>query len=103
MANAKADYTGVQPVEEYEKLLVNDNANDLYHLVDTKDDVLFNDRVFFMRLPLIIGGGIEYNLSGNTSLYAGLRVDNGFTNTFNKDEKTKANLNYVSITAGIFF
>jgi hypothetical protein len=56
-----------------------------------------------MRLPLIIGGGIEYNLSGNTSLYAGLRVDNGFTNTFNKDEKTKANLNYVSITAGIFF
>jgi hypothetical protein len=103
LANAKADYTGVQPVEEYEKLLVNDNANDLYHLVDTKDDVLFNDRVFFMRLPLIIGGGIEYNLSGNTSLYAGLRVDNGFTNTFNKDEKTKANLNYVSITAGIFF
>jgi hypothetical protein len=103
LANAKADYTGVQPVEEYEKLLVNDDANDLYHLVDFKDDVLFNDRVFFMRLPLIIGGGIEYNLSGNTSLYAGLRVDNGLTNTFNKDEKTKANLNYVSITAGIFF
>lgn len=103
LANAKADYTGVQPVDDYTKLDVNDSDNDIYHLVDTRDDVLFNDRVFFMRLPLIIGGGIEYNLSGNTSLYTGLRIDNGFTNTFNKDEKTKANLNYLSITAGIFF
>lgn len=103
LANAKVDYTGVQPVEEYEKLGPNDDANDVYHLIDTKDDVLFNDRVFFMRIPMIIGGGIEYNLSGNTSLYTGLRIDNGFTNTFNRDEKTKANLNYLSITAGIFF
>ncbi len=103
LADAKADYTGVVPEEEYSKLEVNDKSNDIYHLVDTKDNVTFDDKVFFMRIPLIIGGGIEYNLSGNTSLYTGVRVDNGFTNTFNKDEKTKANLNFVSINAGIFF
>jgi hypothetical protein len=103
LARAKADYLGVTPEDEYAKLAVNDKDNDKYHLVDSKDNALFNDKVFFIRIPLIIGAGIEYNLAGNTSLYAGLRMDNGFANTFTKDDKTKANLNYVSINAGIFF
>lgn len=103
LAGVKADYLGVTPADEYAKLDVNDKDNDKYHLIDTKDDVVFNDKVFFIRVPLIIGAGIEYNLSGNTSLYTGLRLDNGFTNTFPKDEKTKANLNYLSVTAGLFF
>ena len=103
LAGARADYKGVAPEDDYSKLAVNDEDNNKYHLRDSKDNVVFNDKVFFIRMPLIIGAGIEYNLSGNTSLYAGLRMDNGFTNTFTKDDKTKANLNYVSINAGIFF
>lgn len=103
LAGVKANYSGVTPEDEYAKLAVNDKDNDKYHLVDSKDDATFNDKVFFLRIPLIIGAGIEYNLAGNTSLYTGLRMDNGFTNTFTKDDKTKANLNYVSINAGIFF
>ena len=103
LANAKANYVGVTPSDEYAKLAVNDSDNDKYHLVDSKDDAVFNDKVFFIRMPLIVGAGIEYNLAGNTSLYTGLRIDNGFTNTFTKDDKTKANLNFISINAGIFF
>jgi hypothetical protein len=34
---------------------------------------------------LIVGGGIEYNLSGSTSLMAGITFNNGFSNIFSSD------------------
>lgn len=103
LASAKADYQNVQPADEYAKMAVNDKENDKYHMAQVKDGEVFNDKVFFVRVPLVVGAGIEYNLAGNTSLYTGLRFDNGFTNTFIKDSQTKANLNYVSLNVGLFF
>ena len=52
---------------------VNDNEGDAF----TSEN--FNDRVSIVRFPLIIGGGVEYGMAGNTSLYAGLRYNNSFT------------------------
>lgn len=45
----------------------------------------YNDEINLFRAALIIGAGVEYNLSGNTSLVAGVSFNNGFTNIFSKD------------------
>jgi hypothetical protein len=103
LIGAKGDYVGAEPSEDYSKLDINDAENDKYHLINTKDSKEFDDKVFLIRVPLIIGAGIEYNLSGTTSLYTGLRIDNGFSNTFVKDKNTKALTNFVSINLGLFF
>lgn len=63
----------------------------------------FEDDIFIARLPLIIGGGIEYGLAGNTSLYAGIRSNNGFTDIFVKDKNISATNSFVSIDLGLFF
>ncbi len=79
-----------------------------------------------LRMALIIGAGAEYNLSGSTSIIAGLTFNNGFTNIFKKEEKglkldssgnplfsetdgndetfqLKANGSYLGLTIGILF
>ncbi len=63
----------------------------------------FDDQVFLVRLPLIIGAGIEYKLAGSASLYAGFRFNNSFSDMFIKDKSASAKNNYVSINAGVFF
>ncbi len=45
------------------------------------EDEDISDDVRFFRVPLIVGGGIEYNLSGSTSILAGLTYSNGITNS----------------------
>lgn len=82
----------------------------------------------FFRPALAISLGAEYNLSGNTNIYFGVKFSNGFMNTFtNKfttyeiddnglvkmdntgknpvESQTKANAysNYLSLLFGIFF
>ncbi|MFM6984353.1 MAG: hypothetical protein ACKOXF_09480 [Chitinophagaceae bacterium] len=51
---------------------------------------------------MVLGAGIEYNLSGNTSFYSGLRFNNGFTD-FLDDNRTKAINNVVGLEIGLFF
>ena len=77
--------------------LVNDNEGDPF----TTDN--FNDQVFLLRVPLIIGGGIEYRMAGSTSLQAGIRFTNSFTDMLVKDKDVLAKNNYVAITAGVLF
>lgn len=99
LLGARADVTG-GPEEWGERannIRVNDKSNDEFQFAD------FDDKVFFMRLPLIIGAGIEYSLAGNASLYLGFRVNNGFTNVFVADEATSARNNLVSLSTGVFF
>lgn len=43
------------------------------------------DNVNFMKASLIIGAGVEYNISGNTMLVAGLTFSNGLTNILKGD------------------
>jgi hypothetical protein len=86
------------PEEDIKSIKTNDNGDDMFHATE------FDDQVRFVNIPLIIGGGIEYNLSGNTSIYANLRYENGFTNVLNdKKSKTGAFSKNVSLSLGVFF
>ncbi|MBL7812517.1 MAG: outer membrane beta-barrel protein [Bacteroidetes bacterium] len=62
----------------------------------------FQDNVVPLRLPLVLGAGIEYNISGKTALVAGLRFDNAFTDLF-WDKNVKGRNNYLGIQLGLFF
>ena len=53
------------------------------------------------NLSMIIGGGIEYSLTGNTVLLAGITFNNGFLDVL--DNKEKTNSNYLALTIGILF
>lgn len=86
------EYTVKDPTD----VPTNSSEGDDYAFSDFEDDISF------FRIPLIIGAGIEFNVSGNTSLYTGVRMDNGFSDIF-KDDKTKAISNFVSLNAGVFF
>ena len=61
-----------------------------------------------------MGGGIEYNIAGTTSLLVSVNYHNGFTNTLKKEsnhllgtdlDKVEQNstLNFVSLSVGILF
>lgn len=51
----------------------------------SNEDVDYDAEINLFRASLIIGAGVEYNLSGNTSLIVGVTYNNGFTNLFSKD------------------
>ncbi len=81
--------------------------------------------IFFINMNLTVGAGIEYSISGNTTLMLGLTYNNGFINQLDKkanligangkaaldidgepiyaDKDPSANMNYVSLNIGIFF
>jgi hypothetical protein len=44
------------------------------------DNLNVSDNIKLYRAGLIIGGGGEFDISGNTSIVAGLTFNNGFTN-----------------------
>lgn len=69
------------------------------------------DFAYPLRIALAVGGGLEYNFSGNTSAIVGLKYSNGFTNV-GKDkvkvdgvefEQPKAKLHYFELTIGALF
>ncbi len=61
------------------------NGTDPVTVSEEDQDVTKETNLF--RFPLIIGAGVEYNLSGNTSIVAGLVYNNGFTNVFSWGNK----------------
>ena len=50
---------------------------------------------------VVIGGGVEYKISGSTVLLAGLQFNNGFLDAF--DGTPKVDTNYLALTLGILF
>ncbi len=54
-----------------------------------------------LNLSMIIGGGVEYTLSGQTVLVGGIQFNNGFLDVFDGDPKV--NSNYLALTLGILF
>lgn len=76
----------------------------------TDEDIMDNTQLF--KASLILGLGMEFNFSGNTSALVGVTYNNGFTN-INKDteitdaqgNKTelKAKQSYLELTLGVFF
>jgi hypothetical protein len=99
LLRARADIRGSNPFEANDptRILVNKTEGDDFEFDN------FNDKVSFIRVPLIIGAGIEYSLAGNTSLYTGVRIENSFTNVFPADDRTDAKNNMFSLAAGFFF
>ncbi|PCJ63646.1 MAG: hypothetical protein COA58_16040 [Bacteroidetes bacterium] len=78
-----------------------------FNLNEAEGDVFetneFDDKVFLFRFPLIIGGGIEYQMAGSTSLQGGIRFTNSFTDMFVKDKVASAKNNYFALSLGILF
>jgi hypothetical protein len=97
LLKSKADISSTPKVKSNDEDLEDANVN------SSKDEYVgFDDNTNFFRVSLIMGLGIEYGLSENTSLMAGLRFDNGFTDVFN-DKNTKGINNYLSLNVGVFF
>jgi hypothetical protein len=116
---AKADDVD-QFLREYNK---DDQLWEVSERVDDKNQqVVVKKDIITPRVSLIIAGGIEYNVSGSTSIIVGLTFDNGFTNTLKGDgveEKSegiplispegpvtydlKAYSNFLALTVGLLF
>ncbi|MCC6720760.1 MAG: outer membrane beta-barrel protein [Bacteroidia bacterium] len=82
--------------DDIKKIKTNEGAEDQFQFDNFEDDISF------IVLPLIIGGGAELKLSGNTSLMMGLRFENGFNDIFKSNSTTVFSKN-ISLSAGIFF
>jgi len=78
-----------------------------YSTIDDEGDTYttnnFNDQVFLIRMPLIIGAGVDYQLAGSASLHAGIRFSNSFSDMLFKDKNVGAQQKYVSFSLGVFF
>lgn len=101
MIGNKADLSGDLPA-----IIADDDPTDFNLNKEEGDDfavVGFEDKVFPVRVGLIIGGGIEYSLAGSTSLYTGIRLNNGFTDLFVADKGVDAFNGLVSLNVGLFF
>ena len=73
-----------------------------YTLNGTESNVDVKDDINNFNLSMIIGGGLEYTLSGSTTLLVGVQFNNGFLDVIDGDE-IKANSNYLALTIGILF
>ena len=62
---------------------------------DIKDDI--NN----LNMSMIISGGVEYNISGNTNLLLGLVFNNGFSDI--ADGEFNAKSNYFGLNIGVLF
>ena len=90
-----------------------------------KSDVNTSSDIKFMNINLVVGGGIEYNLSGNTNIMMGLTYNNGFVNVLDakthvldangkatinnegkaekSDKSASANINFFTLNLGVYF
>ncbi|MGE0562107.1 MAG: porin family protein [Flavobacteriales bacterium] len=90
-----------------------------------KTDVDNTSNISLFNMNLIVGGGAEYNLSGNTNIMFGVTYHNGFVNVMKDkahqlnpigkatidsngkavytDKEVNATLNYFSLDLGIYF
>ncbi len=51
------------------------------------EDFDISNQTAFFRTALLIGGGFEYNIAGNTNLFVGISFSNGFSNIYTKNVK----------------
>jgi hypothetical protein len=66
----------------------------------TKDNV--SQEINLFHLSFLFGGGIEYNIGGQTSLIAGIFFNNGFTDVLSNSDHKSA-LNFLTIRIGVMF
>ncbi len=71
-------------------------------VVTSEDNVDIKDGINNLNVSMIIGGGIEYTLSGSTVLLAGITFNNGFLDIVDASS-IKANSDYLGLTIGVLF
>lgn len=79
--------------------------------IDAYDATLDEEKADFGKdvtpgnLGLLLGGGIEYEISGKTALLAGIQFHNGFIDVTDnpKDYKTVSSLTHFRLQLGIYF
>jgi hypothetical protein len=62
----------------------------------------FNDDIGFMRIAVVVGGGVEYSLGGKTALVGGITYNGGFSD-ISKQDKSKITNNYIALNLGVLF
>lgn len=72
------------------------------------EDEDYGDLTNLFKASLIVGGGMEFNISGDTRLMAGVQYNGGFTNALDgvKDAEgkdVKVSQNYVELSIGVYF
>ena len=67
----------------------------------SEDGVDIKDNINSFNLSMILGGGVEYTLSGSTVLLAGITFNNGFLDVSSGDDKTNSNV--LALTIGVLF
>jgi len=88
--------------------LVNDAENDFIYgdpslIADgNRDNFLEEDNVLGIRMPLLIGAGGEWTISGNTAVIIGIRYEYGLLNMM-KAENAVARRNVFNLVAGVRF
>ncbi len=71
----------------------------------TQTKVSFGKDVTPGNFGLLIGGGLEYELTGNTALLLALQFNNGFIDVTDnpKDYKTSSTLSHFRLQLGVYF
>ena len=80
----------------------NPDDGDKFYINKSSANDDYSVKVNFFRPSFIIGGGIIYDLFGNTKAYTGLRYDGGLADYMNADKWT-ANNSFTSLNIGIIF
>jgi opacity protein-like surface antigen len=81
----------------------NNTANSIYDFDGNgTTSESFLDDINTFRGSMIIGAGVEYHLSGNMNMVAGLKFDNGFTDIF-ADARVNGRNNFLSLQVGLTF
>ncbi|MBS3914758.1 MAG: PorT family protein [Bacteroidetes bacterium] len=80
----------------------NSNSNDALDFDGNGKKGAFEDNIIALRASMILGAGVEFQISGKTTASLGLRFDNGITDLF-WDKGVKGRNNYLGIQAGIYF
>ncbi|MBC8172424.1 MAG: PorT family protein [Chitinophagales bacterium] len=72
--------------------------------VDIMKDNALNIKYNLINLSLTLGAGMEYGISENTAIMAGLFFQNGFTNILDDDvDDNNARLKQIGIRLGVLF
>ncbi len=69
---------------------------------ETTDNVNIYKQSDFIRLSLVVGLGLEYNLAGTTSIQGAITYDNAFTN-LNSSGNNSMLVKGVNLTIGVLF
>lgn len=75
--------------------------------ISSFEDEDIKDGIQPFRAGLIVGGGLEYNFSGSTTVQVGVNYHNGFTNLLKDakvgDKTAKLLQNYLELDLAVFF